>query len=166
MLFHLSPSVAYINDISAEIINVYQVIKDDVEALINKLQWFRNCPEVYYKVRNLDRDEAKYHSLSSLTKAARTVYLNKTCFNGLFRVNSKGEFNVPFGKRTNPDIVNAPTLRAVSDYLNSAVVIITNGNYADVINKLHANAFVYLDPPYDSVSSTANFDSYTKERCN
>ena len=103
-------------------IRVYSVIKNNVEALIDALQEYKNEADFFYAVRDWDRDKEKYSSLSEIEKAARILYLNKTCYNGLFRVNNSGEFNSPFGNYRNPNIVNAPTLRAVSLYLNSAKV--------------------------------------------
>jgi len=162
MLFDLQPKIAYVNDINIELIRVYEVIKNDVESLIAELQGFKNEPDYYYSVRDWDRDKVTYASLPDLKKAARILYLNKTCYNGLFRVNSAGEFNSPFGNYRNPNIVNAPTLRAVSMYLNAAAVHLTSIDYADVIQTLPKGAFVYLDPPYDPVSDTSSFTGYAK----
>lgn len=162
LLFYLQPNCAYVNDINDELIRVYTVIKNDVEALISSLQKCKNESEFFYSVRDWDRDKEKYASLSDLEKAARILYLNKTCYNGLFRVNNAGEFNSPFGNYRNPNIVNAPTLRAVSSYLNSATVHLSSTDYAHVIEKLPKGTFVYLDPPYDPVSDTASFTGYSK----
>jgi DNA adenine methylase len=162
LLFQLQPKKAYINDINIELMGVYEVIKSDVEALITTLSGFKNNPRAFYSVRNWDRDKEKYASLSAIEKAARILYLNKTCFNGLFRVNNSGEFNVPFGYYPNPTIVNSETLRAVSAYLNSASVAITSVDFAKVLKRLPKDTFVYLDPPYDPVSYTSSFTSYTK----
>ena len=162
LLFSLQPNNAYVNDINNELIHVYRVIKSDVESLITALQDFKNEPEYFYTVRNWDRDRAKYNMLSDIQKAARILYLNKTCYNGLFRVNNSGEFNSPFGSYRNPNIVNAPTLRAVSSYLNTASVRLSNGDYMQVLNILPKGTFVYLDPPYDPVSHTSNFTGYSK----
>jgi DNA adenine methylase len=162
MLFFLQPNCAYVNDINSELIRVYTVIKNDVEALITSLQEYKNESEFFYSVRDWDRDKKKYASLSDIEKAARTLYLNKTCYNGLFRVNNSGEFNSPFGNYRNPNIVNAPTLRAVSSYLNSATVQLSSIDYAQVLEKLPKGTFVYLDPPYDPVSDTSSFTGYSK----
>ncbi|MDR1910769.1 MAG: DNA adenine methylase [Helicobacteraceae bacterium] len=162
LLFQLQPTTAFINDINAELINVYQAIKDDVENLINALQEFKNEENMFYSVRDWDRNKKEYASLSDIKKAARILYLNKTCYNGLFRVNSAGEFNAPFGNHRNPNIVNAPTLRAVSAYFNSADVRLTSIDYAEVLKELPKDAFVYLDPPYDPVSDTSSFTGYAK----
>ena len=162
LLFRLQPNTAYVNDINDELIRVYSVIKSDVEALIAALQSFRNESDYFYTVRDWDRDKVKYSSLSDVQKAARILYLNKTCYNGLFRVNNAGEFNSPFGNYRNPNIVNAPTLRAVSSYLNNATVTLSALDYAEVLNALPKETFVYLDPPYDPVSDTSCFTGYSK----
>ena len=162
LLFALQPKAVYANDINDELIRVYEVIKSDVEALINALREFKNEAEYFYTVRDWDRDKEKYSSLSNIEKAARVIYLNKTCYNGLFRVNSAGEFNAPFGSYRNPNIVNAPMLRAVSSYLNAATVQLTSLDYAEGLKTLPKGTFVYLDPPYDPVSDTASFTGYAK----
>ncbi|MCL2336052.1 MAG: DNA adenine methylase [Firmicutes bacterium] len=162
LLFSRRPQVAYVNDINEELIRVYRVIKDDVEALITSLQGFKNEAGYFYAVRDWDRDRTAYAARPEAEKAARILYLNKTCYNGLFRVNSAGEFNAPFGYYRNPNIVNAPVLRAVSAYLNQATVHLTALDYAAVLKELPAESFVYFDPPYDPVSETANFTGYAK----
>lgn len=161
-MFDLQPKVAYVNDINKELIRVYAVIKNDVEALITALQEFKNEVDYFYDIRDWDRDKEKYSSLSDILKAARILYLNKTCYNGLYRVNNAGEFNSPFGYYRNPNIVNAPTLRAVSAYLNTAKVWLTSIDYAEVFQDLPKSTFVYLDPPYDPVSDTSSFTGYSK----
>lgn len=162
LLFDLQPGTAYVNDINSELIRIYNVIRDDVETLITALQAHKNDVEHFYAVRELDRDRQKYAALSEAEKAARIIYLNKTCYNGLFRVNNAGEFNAPFGYYKNPNIVNAPTLRAVSLYLNKANIHLTSKDYRDVLKDLPRKTFVYLDPPYDPQSSTSSFTGYTK----
>jgi DNA adenine methylase len=162
LLFNLQPNTAYINDINDELIRVYKVIKNDVEALIVTLQDFKNETDYFYAVRDWDRDKAKYAALPDVQKAARILYLNKTCYNGLFRVNNAGEFNSPFGSYRNPNIVNATTLRAVSAYLNMATVHATSLDYSEVLKTLPKGTFVYLDPPYDPLSDTSSFTGYSK----
>ena len=162
LLFHLQPRTARINDINTELINVYQVIQSDVDSLIAELEKHRNDSEYFYTVRDWDRDKAFYGTLSRVQKAARVLYLNKTCYNGLFRVNSAGEFNTPFGNYKNPNIVNASTLKAVSRYFNAAAIHFSSRDYADVLEETPKNTFVYLDPPYDPVSVTANFTGYAR----
>jgi DNA adenine methylase len=162
LLFELQPNCAYINDINRELMLVYKVIKDDVESLISALQKFRNESEYFYAVRDWDRNKTTYLSLSDVDKAARILYLNKTCYNGLFRVNNAGEFNSPFGNYRNPNIVNAPTLRAVSSYFNKATIYFSSSDYTQVLSNIPKGTFVYLDPPYDPISDTSNFTGYTK----
>ena len=162
MLFHLQPSIAYVNDINSELINVYSVIKNSVDELIIELSRFENKQEIFYEVRSWDRDKFRYSSLSDIQRAARIIFLNRTCFNGLFRVNNAGEFNSPFGYYRNPNIVNAPVLKAVSHYLNSAEIHLSSVDYSEVLINLQKGTFVYLDPPYDPVSDSASFTGYTK----
>ena len=162
MLFHLQPKIAHVNDINSELINVYRVIRDSVDDLIAELSHFENSPEVFYEVRSWDRDSVKYGMLSSVQRAARIIYLNKTCFNGLYRVNNAGEFNSPFGYYRNPNIINEPVLRAVNHYLNSAEIHLSSSDYAEVLSTLKKGVFVYLDPPYDPVSDSASFTGYSR----
>lgn len=162
MLFNLQPQKAYVNDINNDLICVYNVIRSNVEELIDKLSEYKNESEFFYSIRDLDRNREKYEALSDVQKAARFLYLNKTCFNGLYRVNNAGEFNSPFGNYKNPNIVNAPVLRAVSSYLSNADVHLTSLDYSEVLKDVPKGAFVYLDPPYDPVSSTSNFTGYSK----
>ncbi len=163
LLFALQPDTAYVNDINADLINVYKVIKDDVESLIKALQEFKNDADCFYAVRDWDRDKTKYSALSDVQKAARILYLNKTCYNGLFRVNSAGEFNSPFGNYRNPNIVNAPVLRAVSSYFNKATIYLTSVDYAEVLKSLPKGTFVYLDPPYDLSFTGYSYNGFTRD---
>ncbi len=162
VLFELQPQQAIISDINPELINVYQVVKYQVEELIDCLKnhQIQNSSAYFYQIRNLDRN-SEYPQLSSVQRAARMIYLNKTCFNGLYRVNSLGEFNTPFGDYKKPNIVNELTLRAVSDYLNQNQIQIVNQDYRQVLSDIDQHAFVYFDPPYDPISQSACFTSYT-----
>lgn len=162
VLFNLQPEVAYINDINPDLMEVYQVIRDNVEELIEALSRHPNEKEHFYQVRDWDRNKEQYQALSRVQKAARIIYLNKTCYNGLFRVNNSGEFNTPFGNYKKPNIVNAPVLRAVSQYFRQARISFSSTDYAEVLAKVEKGTFVYLDPPYDPVSVTANFTGYAK----
>ncbi len=162
VLFELQPQKAIVNDINSDLILVYTVIRDDVEELIKLLETYPNEEQFYYDFRNIDRDPVKYGKLSSLEKAARIIFLNKTCYNGLYRVNNSGEFNSPFGRYKNPNIVNATGLRAVSEYFNSADVILHSGDFSCVLENLTEDTFVYFDPPYDPVSQTSSFTGYSK----
>lgn len=162
LLFHLQPRIAYVNDINADLMRVYDVIKKNVNELISELKQYKNEQEFFYYIRGLDRDLEKYNSLSDVKKAARIIYLNKTCYNGLYRVNNAGEFNSPFGYYRNPNIVNEPVLRAVSEYFNSAEIYFSSLDYQEILSDIKKGTFVYLDPPYDPISATSNFTGYSK----
>lgn len=162
VLFRLQPKEAVVNDINGELISMYEVIRDNVEGLIAELEGHINEPEHFYAVRNWDRDHEYYAGLTNVQRAARIIYLNKTCYNGLFRVNNAGEFNSPFGHYVNPNIVNAPVLRAVSAYFSSNKITFTSQDYAAVLEAVPKGTFVYLDPPYDPVSNTSNFTGYSR----
>lgn len=163
LFFALLPPKAIINDINPELIGVYEVVRDDVEGLIEALAKHTNEAEHFYAVRAWDRDDIAYAKRSKVEKAARLIYLNKTCYNGLYRVNRKGQFNTPFGRYTNPNIINAEALRAVSHYLNSAEIDFRCADYWEVLSGLETGDFVYLDPPYDPVSESSSFTKYAKD---
>ncbi|MBQ7151957.1 MAG: DNA adenine methylase [Synergistaceae bacterium] len=162
LLFYLQPKESYVNDINEDLMRVYIVIKNNVNELIEELKKFKNDAELFYYVRDWDRDKERYRSLSEIEKAARIIFLNKTCYNGLYRVNNAGEFNSPFGYYVNPNIVNEPVLRAVSSYFNSNDVNFSSVDYSEVLAKIKKGTFVYLDPPYYPVSDTSNFTGYSK----
>lgn len=162
LLFHLQPKTAYVNDINSDLMRVYTVIKDQVDELIEEIKTYKNESTFFYSVRDWDRDRQKYDSLSDVKKAARILYLNKTCYNGLYRVNNAGEFNSPFGNYRNPNIVNEPVLRAVSSYFNNSTVTFTSVDYTEVLSNVKKGTFVYLDPPYDPISETSNFTGYSR----
>ena len=162
MLFYIQPEVAYINDINSGLMNVYNIIKYYPEALIAKLSGYENTAEFYSRIRGLDRDFERFTALSAVKQAARFIYLNKTCFNGLYRENKQGQFNVSYGKYKNPNFVNAAGIRSMSQYFNAANIIFTSVDFSLVLNNLPSGTFVYLDPPYDPISETANFTSYTR----
>ncbi|HAC62104.1 MAG TPA: DNA methyltransferase [Cyanothece sp. UBA12306] len=160
LLFNLQPSQAVINDSNKELINCYEVIRDNPEELIENLKEYKNNKTHFYRIRELDRNPQEYSKLSHVEKASRIIYLNKTCYNGLFRVNSQGQFNVPFGKYKKPDIVNETVIKAVSKYLKENEIKILNGDFARALNYAEKGDFIYLDPPYDPVSDTASFTGY------
>ena len=162
VLFAVQPRNAIINDLNNELMLVYEVIRDDVKDLITALQECENTPEYFYRIRDLDRDKKTYQSLSKVERAARILYLNKTCYNGLFRVNSSGEFNSPFGYYKNPNIVNEQTLWAVSNYLSGEGIQMFHEDFSNTLDRVPPGAFVYLDPPYDPISDTASFTGYNK----
>lgn len=162
VLFDLQPLNAIVNDLNEELINLYTVIKNDPDELIKDLKKHRNQSDYYYRIRELDRDRSKYRKLTDVERASRIHYLNKTCFNGLFRVNRAGEFNTPFGRYKNPNITNEVTIRAVSKYFNKANIEFRNVDFVEAVKDIDQNSFVYFDPPYDPVSDSANFTGYDK----
>lgn len=162
VLFARQPKNAIINDLNGDLMLVYEVIRNNVESLIAALQEHENTSEHFYQVRDLDRDKESYKLLSKIEKASRIIYLNKTCYNGLFRVNASGEFNSPFGHYKKPNIVNEPVLRAVSKYLLSPNIQLFSEDFATTLQRIPRGGFVYLDPPYDPVSDTASFTGYNK----
>lgn len=159
LFFHIQPRFAVINDANPELVNTYEVIKNSVEELIIDLSSHKNEADYFYEIRALDRQKG-ITNLSKIERASRLIYLNKTCFNGLYRVNNSGEFNSPFGRYENPNIINAPVLRAVSNFLNANKIQISNLDYAKVLNEISKKSFVYLDPPYHPISESSSFTGY------
>ena len=156
-----------VNDLNSELINMYKVIRDNPEELISELKCFQNShnTEFYYHVRNLDRTDM-LSRMSDVIKAARTIYLNKTCFNGLYRVNSKGYFNSPIGRTSSgktPDIVQEELIREMSRFLKS--VQFHNGDYKECLAGATACDVVFFDPPYDTDEAIKSdgFVGYQKE---
>ena len=160
LLFEIQPNKAVINDTNKQLINCYQVIRDYPEELIKDLQNHQNQADYFYQIRAIDRHSQDYQNLSPIQQASRIIYLNKTCYNGLFRVNSQGQFNVPFGAYKNPEIVNESVIRAVSQYLKNNHIEIKNADFAQALTTAKKDDFIYLDPPYDPVSDTAAFTGY------
>ena len=156
VFFHLLPERATLSDLNHELINCYQVVRDDVDRLIELLRRHKNDKAYYYKVRAWDS-----RKLEPLERAARLIFLNKTCFNGLYRVNSQGQFNVPFGRYKNPKLCDEPNLHAVSQALSS--VELRCAPFEEVLRQAKKGDFVYLDPPYQPISPTSNFTGYTKD---
>lgn len=163
VLFCRQPGRAVINDSNQELINVYLTIKEEPEALIEKLEEHKekNCEDYFYQVRSMDRDKEVFERMSHVERAARIIYLNKTCYNGLFRVNSAGEFNSPWGRYKNPNITNETTIKALHSYFQKADVTIKCGDYRNALKGIRKGAFVYFDPPYMPISSSASFTGYT-----
>ena len=161
VFFNLQPKNAIINDYNEELINVYQVIKDNLDELIIDLKKHKNEAEYFYTIRSLDRN-GEFKKLSAVQRASRVIFLNKTCFNGLYRVNNAGEFNSPFGRYKNPNIVNEPTLKAVNKFLNNNNVEINSGDYSEILKQTDKKCFVYLDPPYHPISESSNFTFYVQ----
>jgi len=161
VFFHLQPKKAIINDSNIELINVYEVIKNNLEDLINDLKKHKNDSDYFYEIRAIDRTNQFAH-LTNVQRASRIIYLNKTCFNGLYRVNNAGEFNATFGRYKNPNIVNEPTLKAVNKFLNSNDVKLGREDYETILKEADRSSFVYLDPPYHPISESANFTGYVQ----
>ena len=158
LFFAVSPTGGVIADSNPELVNLYRSVAQDVGGVIEQLRRYENTEEMFYAVRALD--PAK---LSSAEAAARTIYLNRTCFNGLFRVNRAGQFNVPFGRYKNPKILDEKGLRMASALLRHTTIIC--GDYKDVLREeARSGDFVFLDPPYLPVSEYADFKRYTKEQ--
>ena len=158
LFFAIKPKKAVIADSNPELINCYVQVSQNVEEVIDYLRSYENTSEMFYNVRNQD-----WTTLPSAEAAARTIYLNKTCFNGLYRVNRKGEFNCPFGRYKNPNICDADGLRAASSILANATILCED--YKQVLMKyVRSGDFVFLDPPYVPISEYADFKRYTKEQ--
>jgi DNA adenine methylase len=159
LFFALQPEKAIISDINPDLINVYEVIKSDVDLLIQDLKKHKHEEDYFYKLRGVDRTKA-YQDWSPVEKASRLIYLNKTCFNGLFRVNSKGQFNTPFGAYKNPAIVDVDNLKACSTLLQKTQIKVRS--FELILEEVKAEDFIYFDPPYAPLSSTASFTAYSK----
>ncbi|MDD6403089.1 MAG: DNA adenine methylase [Mollicutes bacterium] len=165
LFFELSPKNAVINDSNEELINVFRCIKDEekLTKMCNELNHHEanHSEEYYYKIRNIDRDKNKFNRLSDYKRAARTIYLNKACFNGLYRVNSKGEFNVPFGKKLKVNTYEGQNIGIIHAYLNFNNIKILSIDFEEAVKDAKEGDFIYFDPPYDSDTST--FNSYTED---
>ncbi len=161
VLFHLQPYNALINDSNKELINVYNVIKDFPEELIDDLKKHFNEADYFYRIRALDRTD-DFDRLTHVQRASRLIYLNKTCYNGLYRVNKAGNFNAPFGRYKKPNILNEAKIKAVSRFLNSHNISIKNEDYTEILKLADENSFVYLDPPYHPISESSNFTGYVQ----
>ena len=154
------PKEAVLSDINDELITAFNVIKTDTEPIINKLKEHKKNhltqkKDYYYQIRQMDPSK-----LTKLEKAARFIYLNKTCFNGLYRVNSKGQFNVPMGSYKNPDIVQAEKLRMISNLLKN--VKAKKMSFECVVKLAKKGDFIYFDPPYYPLKKGKSFTTYTK----
>ena len=168
LLFDLAPENAIINDSNEELINVFNILCNEKKyskmcRYLNKFER-KHDEEFYYEIRNIDRNKKKFNKLNDSKRAARTIYLNKSCFNGLYRVNSKGEFNVPFGKKTKVNTYDGENLLNVHSYLTLNNISILCTDFEDAVSTAKEGDFVYFDPPYDSDTST--FNSYTEDGFN
>ena len=152
-----------LNDLNEELMNCYKVIRDQVDELIQELR--RHEPHkteksYFYKIRSWDR-KPDFKERNPVERAARTIFLNRTCYNGLYRVNSRGQFNVPFGSYKNPTICDEDNLRAVSQALQG--VELRSEDFEHCVKWAGPGDFLYLDPPYYPLSETASFTSYTRD---
>ena len=155
VFFGLEPKKAVISDINSNLITTYTAIRDNVEGVMVELKRHRKTEEYFYRLRAKDPSK-----MNPEKAAARTIYLNRTCFNGLYRVNRSGQFNVPYGRYANPTICDTEKLYLVSEILQS--VDIRNASVFDVLAKARKGDLVYLDPPYDPVNPTSSFTAYTR----
>jgi len=164
LLFELSPEKAVINDYNEELMNVFNCIKDETKfnKMCNELNRHEanHSEEYYYEIRNKDRDKAKFKRIPDYKRSARTIYLNKACFNGLYRVNSKNEFNVPFNRKSKVNTYDGQNLGIIHSYLNFYDIKILNTDFEEAVKEAKKGDFIYFDPPYDSETST--FNSYTE----
>jgi DNA adenine methylase len=157
LFFHLNPSSAALTDINPELINAYQCVRDNVEELILNLEahQLRHCQDYYYQMRQCP-------GVTNIEKAARFIYLNKTCYNGLYRESKISGFNVPFGKYKNPKICNPALLRSASNALQNAQINVRH--FEDILEQAKScDDFVFLDPPYHPITSTSSFRAYTRQ---
>ena len=158
MFFALQPENAIIADSNPELINMYRQVSDHVDDVIQYLEQYENTKERFYAVRS-----QKWEALPAAAAAARTIFLNKTCFNGLYRVNKKGDFNVPYGKYANPRICDRDALYSASAVLKKAEILCSD--YFLVLEHYAKEGdFIFLDPPYLPVSEYSDFKRYTKEQ--
>lgn len=165
LLFELSPKNAVINDSNKELMNVYKMISTDkgYESIVKLLNNYekKHSEKFFYQIRNQDKDKEKYSKLTPAERAARTIYLNKTCFNGLYRVNSKGEFNVPFNKKLKVNTYDSENMILAYVYFQANNITILNTDFEEAVKDAKKGDFIYFDPPYDSEDDTT-FNNYTE----
>jgi DNA adenine methylase len=154
VFFHLQPENSHLFDVNPRLIEVYEAVRDHVEDLIAVLKGHRNEKDHFYAVRAQAEND-----LSPVERAARFIFLNKTCYNGLYRVNRQGQFNVPFGRYTNPKICDETGLRIASGALQAARLRVAD--FAILLDLVQAGDLIYFDPPYEPLSATSSFTSYT-----
>lgn len=164
LFFELAPKRGVINDSNVELMNVYRVLMDHDKytkmcRVLNEYE-ANNSEEFYYEIRNKDKEKS-FNRISDYKRAARTIYLNKTCFNGLYRVNKKGYFNVPYNKKKNVNTYDGENLLTVHMLLTMNDIKVMCCDFADSVKEAKEGDFVYFDPPYDS--DTHSFNSYTEE---
>lgn len=169
VLYKINAEHYYCSDINEELINFYNVVKTDCDSLIKELKtnFIPNHSKTFYlRIRNLDRNRDDFLQLSSVYRAARFIYLNKTCFNGLWRVNSKGENNVPMGDYKKPSILDEKNLKAAESFFNNHKITFLHCSFEDCVKKAKAGDLVYFDPPYDVEEGQNSFTEYAKSGFN
>lgn len=166
VLFDIAPKHAYINDINTDLITVYRTLKDQdqFEKLVRllKIHETNHNDDYYYEIRQMDREDS-YKKLALYEKAARVIYLNKAGFNGLYRVNKKGYFNVPSGKKEKVKLVDLGNFNKIHNYLLNQDIQITNIDFVDAVKNAKKGDFVYFDPPYDPWEEKESFTAYAKD---
>ncbi|MCT6890374.1 MAG: DNA adenine methylase [Lactobacillus sp.] len=164
LLFQLAPGEATINDQNAELINIYRSIKNDPKTLLLCLEEHQrnNSKEYYLYIRAADRD-GRIEQMSNVERAARILYMLRVDFNGMYRVNKKGQFNVPYGRYKNPKVANSENIMAVSQYFNDSDINILNEDFSKAVSNATKGDFVYFDPPYIPLSETSSFTAYTED---
>jgi len=164
LFFDLAPEQAVINDFNEELINAYRQIKNNPAELINLLIKHKenNSKDYYLALRSADRD-GRISRMTGVERAARILYMLRVDFNGLYRVNSKNQFNVPYGRYKNPKIVDVDLLYQISEYLNENDIEILQTDFAEAVKDAQTGDFVYFDPPYIPLNETSSFTSYTHE---
>lgn len=164
LFFSLAPSKAVINDFNSDLINLYKVIRDNPYELCEKLKEHSNMnsKEYYYDIRDMDRN-GTINKLNEIEKAARILYMLKVDFNGLYRVNKKNQFNVPYGRYKNPKIADIDNIVSVSNYFNNSDIKFMNKDFESSVIDAKNGDFVYFDPPYLPISTTSSFTSYTSD---
>jgi DNA adenine methylase len=160
VFFNLQHHGSYISDTNEALINLYTVIQNKARALIEDLKTHENTQAYFLRIRAADRDP-EYCTWSDVQKASRFIYLNKTCFNGLYRVNRLGQFNVPYGHYSNPRIVDEENILSCSQYL--ADTVIRCADFSAILEEAQQDDFIYCDPPYIPLNPSSSFTAYTKE---
>lgn len=162
LLFDLQPKKAIINDHNSDLVAAYKIIKEEPQKLLDILGQHqeKNSKDYYLSIREMDRN-GQIEQLSEVERVARTLYMLRVNFNGLYRVNSKGQFNVPYGRYKNPKIANPENIFSVSEYLNKNQVLMYNRDFEEAVEQASSGDLVYFDPPYAPVNETSSFTAYT-----
>lgn len=169
VLYRINAKNYYCSDINEELINFYNVVKNNCGGLVKELKtnFIKNHSKDFYtKIRNMDRDHEKFSKSSDVFRAARFIYLNKTCFNGLWRVNSKGENNVPMGSYKRPNILNEENLKEASKFFNTHNISFKLCSFEQCVKNAKEGDLVYFDPPYDVEEGQNSFTEYSKSGFN